>query len=91
MNASHHFRGRRAAWAPWLLAVLFFSLAPAFTPAAAPGAESVVTTRSAVLPETVRTPVLLALPQILGDQKAMIQVGVVIAAIGIFWLTRSIK
>ena len=38
------------------------------------------------------SPALFAsLRSILGDQSAMIQVGVVIAAIAIFWLSRSPK
>ena len=71
--------------------MILLSFAPAFAPAAAPPTVAAVQTRATVVHETPAALALLALPRILGDQKVMIQVGVVVGAIGIFWLTRSIK
>jgi hypothetical protein len=81
---------RRAAprWG-WLLALLLLPLSPTLTPAAPPTPAGSV---CAPAPAVSQAPVLLAnFRSILGDQTLMIQIAVVVGAIGIFWLTRAIK
>jgi hypothetical protein len=79
----------RAPRGAWLLALLLLLLLAPPAPAAPTPAEGGVV---AALPAAPETPVLLgSLRIILGDQKLMIQVGAVVALVGIFFLTRSIR
>jgi hypothetical protein len=85
MNDRPELRGRGAPWWGLLLALLLLPLT-ALPAAAAPSAPA------ASAPVHAPAPAVLfgSLRRILGDQTAMIQVAVVIGAVAIFWLTRSI-
>jgi hypothetical protein len=88
MNDRPDFRSRSAPRWGWLLALLLLPLTAPLTPAATPAAPVAVSPVSAGAPGA---PILVgSLRQILGDQTTMIQVAVVVGAIAIFWLTRSI-